>query len=63
MRMNNNRTSVSPGLERGGGNWDGHKDELWAVDRKGDVTEEVNDGRDDNGSYYLKGCLRVSSRL
>lgn len=38
----------------GRGNWD----ELWALDRKGDVTEEVNDGRDDNESYYLKGYLR-----
>ena len=59
MRMNNNRTSVSPGLERGGGNWD----ELWAVDRKSDVTEEVNDGKDDNENYYLNGYHRVSSRL
>lgn len=28
MRMNNNRASAFPELERGGGNWHGHEDEL-----------------------------------
>ena len=40
----------------------GHEDELQAVDRKGDITEEVNDGGDDNESYYLTVCLKVSPR-
>lgn len=41
----------------------GHEDELQAVDRKGDTAEEMNDGEDNNESYYLNICLKVSPRV
>lgn len=59
MRMNNNRTSAFPELERGETTGMEHEDKLQVVDRKGDIAEEVNDRRDSNESYYLDVCLKV----
>lgn len=36
----------------------GHDDELQTLDRKDDIAEEVNDGRDNNEYYYLDVCLK-----